>query len=206
MTKGTTLLYLEADDEVTSVARRLREAGEERVVLVAPGRSRATSSAVALRLLARIAEEAQRQVVVVGDALTRSLAAEAGLEAYASVDDARNATPAPAEAHVRRASIHVIRGRQTDGTETVTLAAATPVDTETRPVPVVQRPAPARRERVAAGRRPRHAIPLAVLVGGLAALLVGAGVLGAVVLPAATITLAPLSEPLGPIPYEIRID
>ena len=211
MTEETTLLYLEADDEVTSVARRLREAGEGRVVLVAPGRSRATSSAVALRLLARIAEEADRRVVVVGDALTRSLAAEAGLDAYASVDDARNAIPAPAEVHARRASIHVIRGRESDGTETVMLAtpAAPPprdVDTETRPVPIVRSPARARRERSAADQRPRRAVPVGMLVGGLAALLIGAGVLGATVLPAATITLAPLSEPLGPIPYEIRID
>ena len=49
-----------------------------RIVLVAPGRSRATSSAVALRLLARAGEDDERELAVVGDALTRSLAAEAG--------------------------------------------------------------------------------------------------------------------------------
>ena len=211
MSDETALLYLETDDEVTSVARRVREATAERVVLVAPGRSRATSSVVALRLLARIAEEAEHRVSVVGDALTRSLAAEAGLDAYASVEDARNAVPAPAEAQARRASIHVIRGAAPDGTETVALAAApalgrSDVDTETRPVPVVRRPAEPRRARVASDRRPRRSIPVAVLVGGLAALLVAVGVLGAAVLPAATVTIVPTSEPLGPIPYEIRID
>ena len=51
------LLYLEPDDEITSVIRRLRGADVGRVVLVAPGRSRATSSVVALRLLARAAAE-----------------------------------------------------------------------------------------------------------------------------------------------------
>ncbi len=93
-------------------------------MLVAPGRSRATSSVVALRLLARIAEEAGRALAVVGDALTRSLAAEAGLDAYASVEDARLALPAPAEAaQARRASIHVVRGDAPAAMETVALAA-----------------------------------------------------------------------------------
>lgn len=208
MSEETTLLYLETDDEVTSVARRLREADNERVVLVAPGRSRATSSVVALRLLARIAEDAGRRVAVVGDALTRSLAAEAGLDAYASVDDARDAVPAPAEAQARRASIHVVRGASPEGTETVALArpsapARTDVDMETRPVPVV-RPRPVgRREPVRGSRR---AIPSAVLLGALGALVIGAGVLAAAVLPAATITVVPASEPLGPVAYEIRID
>lgn len=208
MSEETTLLYLEPDDEVTSVARRLRMGDNERVVLVASGRSRATSSVVALRLLARIAEESDRRVVVVGDALTRSLAAEAGLDAYASVEDARIAAPVAAEAQARRASIHVVRGAASDGTETVALArpASVEADTETRAVPVVARRPQPRRSPVQHDRRSRRAVPLAVLVGGLAALLVGAGVLGAAVLPAATVTVVPVTEPLGPIPYEITID
>ena len=205
MSEEATLLYLETDDEVTSVARRLREADGGRVVLVAPGRSRATSSVVALRLLARIAEEAGRPLAVVGDALTRSLAAEAGLDAYASVEDARMAVPAPAEAQARRASIHVVRGDAPAGVDTVALAAvstsaATGDDSDTRAVPLVRTTA------TASDRASRRAIPLALLIGGLAALLVGAGVLGATVLPAATVTVVPASEPLGPVAYEVRID
>ena len=94
---------------------------------------------------------------MVGDALTRSLAAEAGLDAYASVEDARTAVPAPAEAQARRASIHVVRGDAPAEMETVALAAlstsaATGGDTETRAVPVV---------RTTADRRPtaRHVAP-----------------------------------------------
>ena len=211
MSDVTALLYLETDDEVTSVARRLRETDASQVVLVVPGRSRATSSVVALRLLARVGEEADRRVAVVGDALTRSLAAEAGLDAYASVEDARTAVPAPAEAQARRASIHVVRGSPSDGTETVALAAAaapdpTGVDTETRAVPVVRPPRGPRRDRAPHDGPPRRAIPLAVLLGGLAALLIGAGVLGATVLPAATVTLVPVTEPLGPVAYDLQVD
>ncbi len=50
MNDGPAVIYLEADDEVTSVIRRLREADPGPVIVVAPGRSRATSSVVALRL------------------------------------------------------------------------------------------------------------------------------------------------------------
>src|SRR5918999_2656554 len=100
------LLYLESDDEVTTVVRRLRSATEPRVVVVAPGRSRATSSVVALRLLARVGAEEGRELAVVGDSLTRSLAGEAGLAAYVTVDDARRAEPVyPAASPPRRAGI-----------------------------------------------------------------------------------------------------
>jgi len=203
----TALLYLETDDEVTSVARRVRETDAERVVLVAPGRSRATSSVVVLRLLVGVADEAGRRLAVVGDALTRSLAAEAGLDAYASVDDARNAVPTPAEAQAKRASIHVVRGDASDETAPVPLAAAPAsgwTDTDTRARPVVAPRTPRTRPRLGAPNGSRRA--LALLLGGLAALLTGAGVLGAVVLPAATVAIVPRSAPLGPVPYEIRID
>jgi hypothetical protein len=103
------ILYLEPDDEITSVVRRLRETDAERVVLVAPARTKATSSAVALRLLAALADEQGMSLGLVADPLARSLAAEAGLPAYASVADARTgvspAVPAPAS----RAPIHVVR-------------------------------------------------------------------------------------------------
>src|SRR5438445_8095305 len=105
------LLYLEPDDEITSVVRRLRGADAARVVLLAPGRSRATSSVVALRLLSRAAAEAGRSVALVADAATRALAGEAGIAAFASVADATSPTPAPAEPiPPARAPIHVMRG------------------------------------------------------------------------------------------------
>jgi hypothetical protein len=199
------LLYLETDDEVTSVVRRLRAADADRVVLVAPGRSRATSSVVALRLLARVGEESGRSVAVVGDALTRSLATEAGLDAYLSVGDARDAIAPPAEAaDERRAAIHVVRGRASDETAAVRPAAVpTAMDTETRPVPVV-RPVTAARPRPAP--RHRRAIPMAAGLVALALLLAATAAVGAIVLPAATITLTPTSEPIDPVAYDITIE
>jgi len=210
VSEDAALIYLETDDEVTSVVRRIRDTAGGRVVLVAPGRSRATSSVVALRLLARAGDDAGRKVGVVGDALTRSLAAEAGLESYRSVEDARGAVVAPpGDAQSRRASIHVVRGTASD--ETVAVPLATPataeVDTETRPVPV-RRPPPSRpRSRPSNGRSPaRRAAPLAGVLAIVAAFVIGGGALGAVVLPAATVVITPRTDPIGPLPYDITIE
>jgi hypothetical protein len=210
-----TVIYLEADDEVTSVVRRLRAADPGPVVVVAPGRSRATSSVVALRLLGRAAEADEREVRVVGDVLTRSLAAEAGLSGFGTLDDARRAGETTgAVGEPRHAEIHVVRGPVMDDTApTMAAATASPAaaaagasvtDEElTRPVPVVRpRPAPpsARPQRATAGR-----LPLAAF-GVIAALLIGSVAAGATLLPAATVTIAPRTVDVGPVPYTVVID
>jgi len=213
VSRPPTTIYLEADDEVTSVVRRLRDADPGPIVLVAPGRSRATSSVVALRLLGRAAEADGRAISIVGDALTRSLAAEAGLPAYASLDDARAAdgsATAPA-AEPRHAAISVVRGPAADETAP-TLAAATTArepsgaspDDLTRPVPVAAPPRPARARRAARAPRRRRALPMGILA--VAGLLVLAGAAAAVaLLPAATVTITPRTDLIGPVSYEITV-
>ena len=144
MSYAPTLLYLEADDEITAVVRRVRAADPGRVIVVAPGRSRATSSAVALRLLAR----EERDIAIVGDALTRSLAAEAGLASYANVDDARRASPGERPSvEPRHAAIHVVRGTADDTPPAMAAVVSQPrveprapssPEDETRAVPVAR--------------------------------------------------------------------
>lgn len=201
MAEDTQLLYLEPDDEITTVVRRLREADAHRLVLVASGRTKATTSAVALRLLAQVAAEEGREVVLVADPAARSLAAEAGIPAFASVADANAEgavalTPAPAP----RAPIHVVRGEPAPaGMDQAAAANLVPVSTptarmdETQAVPT-QPPPPRARPRSAPRRsRPpggRSKVPMAVLAAVLF-LLVLAGAAVAMVLPAATVTLRP---------------
>src|SRR5205823_12412553 len=108
------ILYLEPDDEIPSVVRRVRESEMPRLVLVAPGRSKATSSSIGLRLLARHATEVGRQLSLVADPAARTLAAEAGIPAYASIADAQAETgdhdQSPQPAPRPLAAIHVVRG------------------------------------------------------------------------------------------------
>jgi len=202
VSESPALIYLEADDEITSVVRRVRSADAPRVVIVAPGRSRATSSAVALRLLARAGEESGHDVAIVGDALTRSLAVEAGLPAFATADEARSAEPGTAGEVVepRHATINVVRGAATD--DTIASPTALASDELTQAVPVV---APPRADITPRRRRTRRSAAVAVIVGLGSVLLIGF-VAGAAILPAATITLVPRSEPIGPVPYVVEIE
>ncbi len=208
MSEPLALLYLETDDEVTTVVRRIRATDAERIVIVAPGRSRATSSVVAMRLMARAAQETSRDLAVVGDSLTRSLAAEADLGAWATIEDARAAVPVADAAPAGRAPIRVMRGdvtAESDETAPVAVALAPPARAadadETRAVPRPRRP-----QLDPPPARARRSAPAALLLAALAAVIVVGGAVGAVVLPAATVTIVPRSEPVGPVPYEIRVD
>src|SRR3990172_8695963 len=110
MSDDQRLLYLEPDEEITSVVRRLRETGATRVVLVVPGRSRATASAVGLRLLASFAAEAGRDLALVADASTRALAAEAEIAVFDTVADVSAGTVSAEAPGPPRAPIHIVRG------------------------------------------------------------------------------------------------
>jgi hypothetical protein len=214
MTDQATLLYLEPDDEITSVVRRLREAEGDRVVLVASGRSKATTSAVALRLLAGVAAEEGRQVSLVADAAGRALAAEAGIPAYASVTDATAEDAQPPEPPApRRAPIRVVRGDEARVTGVPPLpvgagpsgrpAVAGPGDetmagpvATSAPRPPLPRPARAR------GWNPGRPWPRAVGGALVALLLLSVGLLAAVA-PAASIVVSPVRLPIDPASYTL---
>lgn len=218
MSEAPSVVYLEADDEVTSVVRRLRAADPGPIVIVAPGRSRATSSVVALRLLGRAAAHDGRTLSVVGDVLTRSLAAEAGLPAFATLDDARTADGGePLTVEPRHAAISVVRGPAADETAPTLMAASASAPTSasvsgalpddlTRPVAVPL----ARRGQVGRHRAPprmaRRSRSLPVAALGIVVVLVLGAVVGAVtVLPAATITIEPRGDDIGPVDYVVAV-
>lgn len=203
------IIYLEPDDEITSVIRRLRETDAARVVVVAPGRTKATSSAVALRLLAGVAADEGRELALVADPLARTLAAEAGIPAHASVAEAiAGSAPTVEATPARRAAIHVVRPETP--LAVVTPSRSGPGD-ETRAVPVVgtrpgaarRPPPPPHRRRPAVPRRPAvRLIGVAVLIAALLA----AGGIAAAVLPAATIRITPEAKPVGPVSYSVAPD
>jgi hypothetical protein len=217
MADDTQLLYLEPDDEITTVVRRLREADGPRVVLVASGRTKATTSVVALRLLAQVAADERRQVALVADAAARSLAAEAGIPAFASVADAMAPDAVPLEAPAaQRAPIHVVRGEAEPAAPEMAAGRAMGPSgmEETQAVPVQERqaryPVPAQRSvaaaaqpraRAAATRRSpaRWLLPALVLL-----LLAGVGAALGTVVPAATVVIRPQAVSVGPLSYTVQ--
>lgn len=194
------LIYLEPDDEITSVVRRLRAAESGTVVIVAPGRSRATSSAVALRLLAQVAAEEARSVSLVADAPTRAVAAEAGIAAFASVAEATSGAVPDHAGATPRAPIRVVRGAPEVGAPTGPQPAPAPrsgAGDETMPVRL---PPPATGSGQRRGRRtPVPRWPW------LAGLLIFAVIVGAALLPSATVSITPATQAVGPKAYQVHL-
>jgi len=90
-----TIVYLDADDEITSAAARIRAADDERVGLVLPFGSRVATSRINFRLLAREALATGRRLdIVAPDATARALAASAGLAVFGSVGEYESALDA----------------------------------------------------------------------------------------------------------------
>jgi hypothetical protein len=208
------ILYLEPDDEITSVIRRLRQTDAARVVLVAPARTKATSSAVALRLLASVAADQGRELSLVADPLARTLAAEAGILAFATVAEATSGAAPPETPVAARAPIHVVRAdeptQRRRSRERVAVGGVSRTD-DTVAVPVAPRPgvrndAPAR-VRPASRSRPVTA-GRGIRLAGIAVLIIAlllAGTAGAAVLPAAEVHITPAVSPVGPVTYQLVI-
>ena len=90
-----TIVYLDADDEITSAASRIRAADDARVGPVLPFGSRVATSRINFRLLAREALVTGRRLdIVAPDAAARALAASAGLAVFGSVGEYESALDA----------------------------------------------------------------------------------------------------------------
>lgn len=204
------IVYLDADDEITSAAARLRRVEGERVVFVLPYGSRLATSRINFRLLAREAASRDKRLEIVApDASARALAGTAGLPVHASVaalegqgspePEAAGPGPAtpvgqPGAATAGAAASEwpvapTVPGPKPDGTETRVLT----IPGSAEPVPVV-----GRRRRLL---QPRTTIVLALVL----LLLVGGGGLAAFLyLPSATIVLHPASQAIGPLSLSIE--
>lgn len=197
------LIYLEPDDEITSVVRRLRAAESGAVVIVAPGRSRATSSAVALRLLAQVAAEEARSISLVADAPTRAVAGEAGIAAFASVAEATSGAVPDHAAASPRAPIRVVRGASEvvaapSGVHPIPAPRAGSGDV-TMAVRLPPKPAPG-----GPGQRQgvRSFVPRWPWLAGL---LIVAVIVAAALLPGATVSITPATTAVGPNTYQLHL-
>lgn len=89
------ILYLEPDEEITSVIDKLSQLEGKRVCLVLPKNAQLASSVVNLKLLSREAERLKKAIsVVTQDPVGMSLAAQVGLPVYASPNDSAPIAPA----------------------------------------------------------------------------------------------------------------
>ena len=228
-----TIIYLDPEDEITSAAARIRSARETRVVLVLPFGSRLATSRINFRLLAREAESMGRRLdIVAPDAAARSIAASAGLTAYASVnelDDAEEGA-AGAGAAATTATTQTAPGLRSSGGSGVRSHGARPVaDSDEASSVEGSADAPKAggflglggiptRSGVGGGRgrgepmvsspsRRAGFRPSRLAAIGIVVLIVaGAGYAGWTILPAADITITPRVSPVGPVIVVVHAD
>ncbi|MFH1749679.1 MAG: hypothetical protein ABH837_02180 [bacterium] len=81
------VIYLEDDEEITSVIDRLKHSDGKRIALVIPRNAAITSSVVSLKLLKKTADDLSKELfLVASDDTSRTLIKRAGLVAYSKID------------------------------------------------------------------------------------------------------------------------
>lgn len=82
------IIYLEPDEEITSVIDKIKNASSMRLGLVVPRQASLLQSVVNLRLLSREATVLGKEIVIVTtDKIGRNLAVQVGLQVYNSVEE-----------------------------------------------------------------------------------------------------------------------
>ena len=81
------ILYLEIDEEVTSIIDRMRSVSNEEIVLVIPHRATLLQSIVNLKLLKRQAEKFEKNMAIVTqDKTGRNLSSQIGITVYSDIE------------------------------------------------------------------------------------------------------------------------
>lgn len=194
------VLYLEPDEEITSVVDKLKRADARAVSLVLPKNAQLVQSAVNVKLLKREAERLKKRIAfVTQDATGIHLATQAGIPVYASVTDSTPIAPSTSPKPDIDDVIEVdsrpeedvsgpespVPVRRYDASEGAVLA--TPVVSPTPSTSQPTTPPPA-------AKPPRRSRRL--LAGALMAALVGGGAWFFFVYPRATIVLGVATDPV----------
>lgn len=84
------IIYLESDEEITSVIDKIKASKSSRLVLVVPREATILQSVVNLKLLIREAEKSSKEIALVtADKIGRNLASQVGLTVYDSLKSER---------------------------------------------------------------------------------------------------------------------
>src|SRR5437879_1080433 len=102
---GKETIYVDVDDEITSIIDKIENAKEKVVALVLPKRATALQSIVNMRLLKRSADQADKSpVLITTEAGLLPLAGAAGLHVAADASSKPQIPPAPAGASHTKAA------------------------------------------------------------------------------------------------------
>jgi hypothetical protein len=126
-------IYLEPDEEITSVIEKIGAEGDGSIALVVPKNSSLFQSLVNLKLLAKEAKNLQKEVVIIsGNKIGMRLAKQVGVPTYASLGAIANSPQQPVKSIVAEEPATV--DTTIDGVPVRQYNPNRPVTTETTPV------------------------------------------------------------------------
>ncbi len=188
------IYYLDAEDEITSAAARIRDSSDNRIALVLAGGSRVATSRINFRLLAGEAKRRNKQLaIVVADPAVQSVARTAELPVFATVGEYEKAEA------VRAGGGPELATTATLGELAMTLG---PNGSRGRPTTAPPGPAgPAQKRRARIG-----GVPPSVLAGLAAVVVLVVGLGAFFFYPSATVAITVREETLGPMNLSVTVD
>jgi hypothetical protein len=194
------IYYLDADDEITSAAARIRDSSDPRIALVLSGGSRVATSRINFRLLAGEAKHRNKRLAIIAaDPTVQSVARSAQLPVYATVGDYEIAEAALAGA---------AQGRPP--------SAGTSAALDELALTVAPGGMPARPGKTGAARyrgassvpsaTPRPRVPRLLVAAIAVVAVVAIAGAGLIFYPSANVVLTLRQDPVGPMTISVKVD
>ena len=194
------IYYLDADDEITSAAARIRDSSDPRIALVLSGGSRVATSRINFRLLAGEAKHRNKRLAIIAaDPTVQSVARSAQLPVYATVGDYEIAEAALAGA---------AQGRPpSPGTS----AALDELALTVGPGGMPARPGKTGATRYrgassAPSATPGPRVPRLLVAAIAVVAIVAIGGAGLIFYPSANVILTLRQDPVGPMTISVKVD
>jgi hypothetical protein len=185
------IYYLDAQDEITSAAARIRDSSDTRIALVLTGGSRVATSRINFRLLAGEAKRRNKQLAIVAaDPSVQSVARTAELPVFATVGEYEKAE-----------AILAGGGPELATTATLGELAMTLGTRGSSGRPAAGPAGPARKSRARIG-----GVPPSVLAGLTAVFVLVVGLGAFFFYPSATVAITVREETLGPMSLSVTVD
>jgi hypothetical protein len=196
------IYYLDVDDEITSAAARIRDSSDNRIVLVLAGGSRVATSRINFRLLAGEAKRRNKRLAIVAaDQSVQSVVRSAGLPVFATVGDYERAEAG------RAGGVSAVAGAAAGaGLDDQAAAPMPPPGGRTAVASAGSRGSNGSGRSIFDRRFGAARVPLSVIVGLLAVVVLVVGLGAFFFYPSATVVLTLREEPVGPLALSVTVD
>ncbi len=195
------IYYLDADDEITSAATRIRDSSDNRIALVLTAGSRVATSRINFLLLAREARKRNKRLAIVtSDLSTQSVARSAELAVYGTVGEYERAEAA----RTGQGAVAPPAGAGAMATGVQTSAALGELARTVSAPPRGPAGSPSRTTASSSSGRIRVPWPAVAAAFAIAIVLVAGSLF--FVYPSATVTVTLAEQPIGPLDLKVTVD